>query len=176
VHFVTGHTAEDWLDPKRKLEPIPISGKIRFSEACPSLVARQLRAKPPRTAFRKSGVLEAGLPVGPETPAAAASTKHAPKRAKLTKKPPKAAKPMPWGVQIAANVSKKVALAQFSRTKAEFPAIIKGSPVVVPSRKARTKGLKALQTVRIGAESRQAAEAICTKLRGAGGACLVVRN
>ncbi len=82
---------------------------------------------------------------------------------------------LPWGVQVAAHFSPKVALAQFSRTKAKFPSILKGPPITV-TRKNPRKGLKALQTVRVGAPSRAAAETICNKLRGAGGACIVVKN
>ncbi len=166
VHFITGYTAEEWVEKKEKLTPIFISDDLPFSVACPKLASRDLRAKLPDTAFELSEDLEPSPPLGRKVPAAIAPAK---------KKAAKKAKLPPWGVQIAANFSQKIALAQFSRTKAKFPSILKGSAISVTS-KNRSRGRRALHTVRLGAASRVAADTICNRLRSAGGACLVVKN
>ncbi len=177
VHFITGYTADEWVEKKGQLAPIPISDDVPFSTACPNLAARQLRARLPDSPFEAAEAVQSTSPTGGPTvsalakKSAEAASAKAPAKKKMGKKP----KPMPWGVQVAAHFSQKVALAQFSRTKAKFPAILKG-PAITMTRRNPRKGLKPLQTVRVGAPSRAAAETICNKLRSAGGACLVVKN
>ena len=179
VHFVTGFTASEWVEKKGQLSPLQISDDAPFSAACPKLATRQLRAMPPERPFQLSPDREPSAQDRRKGSGAVASTKksaktsspNAPAKKTRTKSPPP-----PWGVEIAANVSQEVALAQFSRTKARFPSILKGSPITGTSRRNRSKALLPLHTVRLGAQSRAAAEAICNKLRSAGGACLVVKS
>ena len=81
----------------------------------------------------------------------------------------------PWGVQVAGNIRQSAALRQFSRLQARYRRIIGGvSPMVVRARSGL--GSKRIWSVRIGANSRHAADRICRRLRIAGGACLVRRN
>jgi len=81
----------------------------------------------------------------------------------------------PWGVQVAGNFREAAALRQFARVRARFPAAFEGrSPVV--SRVRTPIGRRALYAVRIGADSRAEADALCADLRRAGGACVVMRN
>ena len=85
------------------------------------------------------------------------------------------AKPtLPWGVQIAGNFSQQQAMAAFQRTRQRFAGILPNADPVVVRRRGPARA--ALHTVRIATETRQGAEQLCSKLRAAGGACLVLRN
>lgn len=82
---------------------------------------------------------------------------------------------MPWGVQVAGNVRRNIAIRQWQRIKARYPALLAGHEVAV-SRK-RTAGVpRGIYAVRIGAGSRSEANDICNRLRKVGGACVVLRN
>lgn len=81
----------------------------------------------------------------------------------------------PWGAQVAGNVRQGAALRQFARLQSRYPRIIgDAAPMVVHARAGL--GRKRIWSMRIGAESRSAAERICTRLRTVGGACVVRRN
>lgn len=80
----------------------------------------------------------------------------------------------PWGVQVAGNFRQSAAVRQFERARARVPALRKYDPVV--GRVRSPMGRRGVYAVRIGVESRGAADDICRKLRADGGACVVVRN
>ena len=81
----------------------------------------------------------------------------------------------PWGVQIAGNARQGAALKQFARMQTRYQRIIgDASPMLVFARAGL--GRKRIWSVRIGADSRRAANRLCARLRGAGGACVVRRN
>jgi len=81
----------------------------------------------------------------------------------------------PWGVQIAGNFRRSAAIAQYQRVKARYPALLSEYEPVV-SRVRSPIGRRGIYAVRIGVDSRAGANAICQKLRGAGGSCVVMRN
>ena len=81
----------------------------------------------------------------------------------------------PWGVQVAGNMRRAVAIRQWQRVKARFPALLAGHEPAV-SRVRPASGPRRIYAVRIGAESRKEADGICSKLRQAGGFCVVLRN
>ncbi len=83
--------------------------------------------------------------------------------------------PKPWGVQVAGNFRRAAALGQWSRLRRLFPAILEGHDPVV-SRVRTPMGRRGVYAVRIGADSRKEADAICGRLHAAGGACIVSRN
>lgn len=81
----------------------------------------------------------------------------------------------PWGVQVAGNVRRAIAIRQWQRVKARFPSLFAGhEPAVSRVRSASVP--RGVYAVRIGAESRKEADRICGKLRQAGGACVVLKN
>jgi hypothetical protein len=81
----------------------------------------------------------------------------------------------PWGIQVAGNIRRAAAIRQWQRVKSRFPALLEGrEPVVSRARSARIP--RGIYAVRIGAETRQEADRICSGLRQAGGACVVLRN
>ena len=81
----------------------------------------------------------------------------------------------PWGVQVAGNMRRAVAVRQWQRVKARFPALLSGHEPAV-SRVRPASGPRRIYAVRIGAESRKEADGICSKLRRAGGFCVVLKN
>jgi hypothetical protein len=84
-------------------------------------------------------------------------------------------KPKPWGIQVAGNFRRSAAVNQWERTRRQFAAILKGEAPVV-SRVRSPMGRRGIYAVRIGADSRAQADTICSSLRKAGGACIVLKN
>lgn len=81
----------------------------------------------------------------------------------------------PWGVQVAGNAKRAIAIGQWQRVRARFPALLgDADPVVSRVRSATVP--RGIYAVRIGAESRREADKICSSLRQVGGACVVLRN
>lgn len=81
----------------------------------------------------------------------------------------------PWGVQVAGNVRRTVAIRQWQRVRARFPALLSDHEPAV-SRVRPASGPRRIYAVRIGAESHKEADGICSKLRQAGGFCVVLKN
>ena len=81
----------------------------------------------------------------------------------------------PWGIQVAGNFRQSAAMRQWQREQRAHPAILgKYKPVIS---KVRTPiGRRSIFAVRIGADSRSEANAICAALRSSGGACIVAKN
>ncbi len=82
----------------------------------------------------------------------------------------------PWGVQLAGNWSEGRALAAYDALAQKYRAILgERQPLII---KARTpgRGPARRNLVRIAEATRADAEALCRKLRQAGGACIVLRN
>lgn len=81
----------------------------------------------------------------------------------------------PWGIQVAGNFRRAAAIRQWQRLAARFPSVLSGVEPVV-SRMRSPRGRSAIHAVRIGADSRKAADEVCARLRAAGGSCIVMRN
>jgi hypothetical protein len=80
----------------------------------------------------------------------------------------------PWGVQIAGNFRQPVAVASARRLERQLPVLKNYKMHVQQIRSPR--GRRSFHAVRIGADSRSEANAICSKIRSAGGACMVAKN
>jgi Transglycosylase SLT domain/SPOR domain len=79
----------------------------------------------------------------------------------------------PWGVQLAGNWSEGRVLATYERLRRKYDAVLGDRlPLVLY---ARRRDLPTF-AVRVSEKNRAAAEALCAKLRAAGGACVVFRN
>jgi hypothetical protein len=78
----------------------------------------------------------------------------------------------PWGVQLAGNFSKGVALASFKRAEARYAAVIGDARPMIIGRLLRSRGTRRFYQVRLPAASRAAADALCTRIRSVGGACV----
>jgi hypothetical protein len=81
-----------------------------------------------------------------------------------------------WGVQLAAGFSRDKALAMYARAIKRLSAVIGDQDPSLLSSRLRTRGSATFYQVRIGADTRPAADDLCTRIRRAGGACFVLRN
>jgi hypothetical protein len=83
----------------------------------------------------------------------------------------------PWGVQVAAGFNRDQALEMYARaTKSWIAAIgLQDDPDLVPLL-FRARGTSTFYHVRIGTNTRRAANNLCGRIRQAGGACLVKRR
>jgi hypothetical protein len=80
----------------------------------------------------------------------------------------------PWGVQLAGNFSKAVALASFGRARNAHRAVLGEIVPMVIGTRLRYRGLRTFYRVRVPATTREAANALCNRLRAAGGSCVVL--
>jgi hypothetical protein len=81
-----------------------------------------------------------------------------------------------WGVQLAAGFSRDKALAMYARALKRLSAVIGDQDPSLLSSVMRSRGTRAFYQVRIGADTRPAADDLCNRVRKAGGACFVLRN
>jgi hypothetical protein len=82
----------------------------------------------------------------------------------------------PWGVQLSAGFSREHALANYGGVANRYAQILGGHDPMILSNVLRSRGTRPFYQVRIGAETREAANSICEGIRRAGGACMVLRN
>jgi hypothetical protein len=81
-----------------------------------------------------------------------------------------------WGVQLAAGFSRDKALAMYSRAMKRLSAVIGDQDPSLLSSRLRSRGPQMFYQVRIGADTRPAADNLCSRIQRAGGACFVLRN
>ncbi|MES2194173.1 MAG: lytic transglycosylase domain-containing protein [Pseudomonadota bacterium] len=81
-----------------------------------------------------------------------------------------------WGVQLAAGFNRDRALAMYSRAMKRLSAVIGDQDPSLSGGIWRSRGTRTFYQVRIGADTRPAAEELCSRIRRAGGACFVLRN
>jgi hypothetical protein len=82
----------------------------------------------------------------------------------------------PWGVQLSAGFGRERALAAYAAAERSYPTILENRDPIIVEGKFRSRGTQTFYQVRVGADTRAAADALCGALRNAGGACLVLRN
>jgi hypothetical protein len=81
-----------------------------------------------------------------------------------------------WGVQLAAGFDRNKALAMYSRAIKRLSAVIGDRDPSLLSSVMRNRGTRTFYQVRIGADTRPAADDLCNHIRRAGGACFVLKN
>ncbi len=82
----------------------------------------------------------------------------------------------PWGVQLAGNFSKSLALATFERVRHRYARVIGDATPMVIGRVLRYRGWRRFYMVSLPAGTRQAASALCGRIVSVGGICVVVRS
>jgi soluble lytic murein transglycosylase-like protein len=82
----------------------------------------------------------------------------------------------PWGVQLAAGFSRDHALSNYASLAKRYADQLAGRDPSLLSSILRSRGTQPFYQVRVGAETRNAAETLCGSIRRAGGACFVLRN
>jgi hypothetical protein len=82
-----------------------------------------------------------------------------------------------WGVQVAAGFNRDQALAMYARAMRGLSTVFgnQDDPSLLPLL-FRSRGTSAFYQVRIGTDTRREAGDLCSRIRRAGGACLVKRN
>jgi len=81
-----------------------------------------------------------------------------------------------WGVELAAGFSREQVLKTYAALESRQRAALAGTDAIILHGTFRSRGTRSFYQVRIGAETRVAAEDICRRLERAGAACLVLRN
>lgn len=82
----------------------------------------------------------------------------------------------PWGVQLAGNFSKAIALAAFERARRRYAAAIGNMRPMIIGRVLRWRGTRPFYQVRLPAASRAEADALCRRILSVGGACEALRS
>jgi hypothetical protein len=78
----------------------------------------------------------------------------------------------PWGVQLAGNFSKPLALAAFDRARTRYAGVIGETRPMIIGRLLRSRGTRPFYQVRLPAPSRAVAEQLCGRIQSVGGACV----
>ncbi|QWG16510.1 lytic transglycosylase domain-containing protein [Bradyrhizobium sediminis] len=81
-----------------------------------------------------------------------------------------------WGVQLAAGFNRDRALSMYARAMKRLSAVIGDQDPSLLGSTFRSRGTRTFYQVRIGADTRPAADELCNRIRRAGGACFVLRN
>ena len=87
-----------------------------------------------------------------------------------------AAQAQPWGVEIATAFSKEEALAEFDRVKQDHSDILGSYDPILVEQCDLHMGTKVQYSARVGAGTREDADALCAKLIASRGACIVQKN
>jgi hypothetical protein len=82
----------------------------------------------------------------------------------------------PWGVQLSAGFSRDRALASYAALARRYAGVLAGRDPSLLSTALRSRGTQAFYQVRVGTDTREAADSLCGQIRRAGGACMVLRN
>jgi len=82
----------------------------------------------------------------------------------------------PWGVQLAGNFSKERALASFGRARQQYVGVIGDARPMIIGTRLRSRGTRTFYRVRLPADTRQEADAMCRRIQAVGGACVVLRS
>ncbi len=82
----------------------------------------------------------------------------------------------PWGVQLAGNFSKAQALQSFARESRTYAKLLGDIRPMIIGTLLRSRGSRPFYRVRVPSQTRLEAEAICTRIRGAGGNCMVLHS
>lgn len=81
-----------------------------------------------------------------------------------------------WGVQLNAGFSREHVLQSYARIATRHAGLLEGhDPSIIASRNL-SRGTRPFYQVRIGAETRRAAEELCGRIRRGGGDCMVLRT
>lgn len=82
----------------------------------------------------------------------------------------------PWGVQLAANYDPGRASRSFTSSVARLPAPLNAERALLVRQKMRKFGPRPRYAARIGRETQKEALRLCSEIRNAGGACIVLKN
>lgn len=148
VLAITGRPAEDWRTPS--------GGKVEYPEG--------------------GAPAEKAEPVKPQTCLQVTASLRVPNRGDRFALGSAEGPAAPWGIQLAGNFSKALALQSFSRARSTYSGVIgEVRPMIIGTR-LRYRGTRTFYRIRIPAETRRAADDLCGRIRHVGGACIVLRT
>jgi soluble lytic murein transglycosylase-like protein len=81
-----------------------------------------------------------------------------------------------WGVQLSAGFDRNRAMASYARAMRRLAPVIGDQDPSLLTTTLRSRGTRAFYQVRIGADTRPAADTLCNRIRLAGEACFVLKN
>ncbi len=82
----------------------------------------------------------------------------------------------PWGVQLSAGFSRARVLSAYARIEQQYRGLLEGRDPTIIRTLLRSRGVDGFYQVRIGADTRAAADKLCRDLSAKGAACMVLRN
>ncbi|HEX2555686.1 MAG TPA: lytic transglycosylase domain-containing protein [Microvirga sp.] len=166
VARITGRSAEDWAEERRARAPAAADDEPSPGESAKGD--------------------DKGDGKGDDKPAATASSRNAASCLQvvaLLRRPGRddpiagvatAFSLAPWGVQLAGNFSKNLALASYARASRSYAGLLGDVRPMVIGTRLRSRGTRTFYRVRVPATTRTAAEGLCNRIRSAGGACIVL--
>ena len=163
VLFITGRTPEDWkaVETAAITAPPAVSASIVAGPArrtaAGSAVVRQAKAKATTCAE-----IAALLANGAGAAVVPASLESAPWS--------------PWGVQVAGNFSQARAMASYAALQRQFPKVIGDRPPLILRSVMASRGRAPFYAIRLPADTRDEADALCRDLHAGGGACMVMKT
>jgi hypothetical protein len=82
----------------------------------------------------------------------------------------------PWSVQLAAGFSRSLALSKYAEAMNRFSKALGERDPIVNGMILRSRGTRTFYQVSVGTETRSEADKVCSQVRAAGGACMVLRK
>jgi hypothetical protein len=147
VHVVTERAAEEWARPgvrDDKINFLFAPPDCRFEDIASRVVLTRI-ARAPRQ--QNANMSLGGRP---------------------------AIKNLAWSLQLIGDKSEETAMKEYGRLQQKFPGILGAKMPIVIKKQLGGRGAAVWYQVRIAERSRDAANVICSKLRVAGGECLVL--
>jgi hypothetical protein len=82
----------------------------------------------------------------------------------------------PWSIELTAGFGRDRVLAAYATIEKSYRAVLENRDPIIIENRFRSRGTQTFYQVRVGADTRAAANELCGALRKAGGACIVLRN
>jgi hypothetical protein len=158
VAAITGVPVDDWRTGPAKAIEYPEGGAPEKTEKPEKPEQKEAKTEAPQTCLQVTASL------------------RIPARGDRFALGPNEGPAAPWGIQLAGNFSKALALQSFNRARSSYAGVIgEVRPMIIGTR-LRNRGTRAFYRIRIPAQSRQAADDLCGRIRKVGGACIVLRT
>jgi hypothetical protein len=82
----------------------------------------------------------------------------------------------PWGVQLSAGFSRARVIEAYARIERQYRALLENRDPMIIHTLLRSRGTSGFYQVRVGVDTRVAANKLCAELHAKGAACMVLRN
>jgi hypothetical protein len=82
----------------------------------------------------------------------------------------------PWGVQLSAGFSRARVLQAYARIERQYRALLENRDPMIIRTVLRSRGTNGFYQVRVGVDTRAAANQLCAALHAKGAACMVLKN